>query len=1022
MYLLLDYPRVLKNAGRGDDVYLFASDDDRHKRLYLMTGGDAASMLELTGAIDYLARQPCPDLARICVLARHRDAVSSRGTVIPELLLTAWVQQGQLHRAMAAAQARGDDGAYITVAAALSELSEANSALDVLKNVSDARLRATALSRVAAAMVRGDSRDSAAELSDYAIALTSNIIDKNRRAGALAELAAEFGSMGDRARCGRAAMEAVAIADPRYTDYSEDLAMAAAAIAELGDGQTAVYLGSRVTNDSRSKIYARVAFALAKIGDSELAGRVVAIVPDDHWRMRTLIEVTATTAIPTDGAAAQLNSALFRIDKKQQGRVSALVAAAQALADAGRFDWIELLASLISDSDPRRIDLLAGLAEALTRAGDLATARRIGEIIGATPGSVRPLPYELPSLMMSQTTPLAWHRQVADAIGELTGSGARALLIVAVETVKAGQPAIAVDLVRKITNHCGRAAAMNVVAHAMADTESRSSVAKVVDEASELAIRDPYGRVIAKCTAAVALAKSGDVVKYRQAIDAANADATSTTDASEKAKMLAVIVSALLEIGQCESAESLCEGVDLDDVRAALLTRVAVAHAQSGSVLMAERAANALTNDGLRRAALAAVATQLTRSGDLERAEQVIRGFSDTERTAERIAVCTALVRAGRVEQAIAMIRNVRSGPQRGEGWLAVIRELAANGMFRKARSCLTEIDDDILWEKTLSAVSIGYGRHGRVIRAVGTLLLMSDGDLRSEARSDLVAVLAEAGRPRAAKFAAELDVTYDDPDASIQRMSVVMAALAKGGKSKRARRTANRISDRPLRVAALASIAQECAAEGDFQQARRIMDEALSLAHSRIRDIEYSGALIAAVAALARIGDHQRAESLIRSAPRGKRPGAITAMAAGVAASDPDLANRLVRSVTSPTDVASAYLTVASALARSGHLDHAQACVNAIPDPAQRTAALPIIAEAAITAGHTDRSLDLLAAIPASRELAEVGALLAETGHEVIGRAAIARAWSGVPWFIPLPALAKVDPAAVVAATEPTE
>lgn len=175
-----------------------ATDPDRHDRMLDLSGGDAASLAEVTTAQHLLVSAEEPEVTEMVRLAVHRDHLVEHNSGVPVDLPAVWARIGHPNRAESIANSMPDlakraealasvavanrsptlldhaeqvalavgdparrGGALVAVARASAALGEAERAEAVARALADPELRATAWTGMAAVSGRPDYLDAA---------------------------------------------------------------------------------------------------------------------------------------------------------------------------------------------------------------------------------------------------------------------------------------------------------------------------------------------------------------------------------------------------------------------------------------------------------------------------------------------------------------------------------------------------------------------------------------------------------------------------------------------------------------------------------------------------------------------------------------------------------------------------------------------------------------------------------------------------------------------------------------------
>ena len=522
-YLLYGYPRMLADTGDLDHLVALATDPARHQRMLDATGGDAATIAEITTALTLVSASPRPNLLAALRLAWYRDQLADRNTRIPARLPAVWAALGQPVRAEALAQSIASPG-----------------------------MRAEALAGVAVAVARAGDHDRARALAAAAEQAARSTTEPYEEARALAKVARAAAQAGhhDRARTLATAAEQAARFITEPYDEARFLADLAGAVARAGDHDRAEQIArSNTTPHWQARTLADVAVAVGRAGDHDRARALVAAAeqaarsttrPDDQ--ARALADVAGAAAQAGDHdrartlAAAAEQAARSVTEGYEEAR--ALADVAGAAAQAGDHDRARTLATAAEQAtqfltQPHwKAWILSDVAVAVGRAGDHDRARALA---AAAEQAAR-----------SATEPYDQAGVLADVAGAAARAGdydrARALA------------AAAEQAARSATEPHWQARALGDLAEAVAwagDHDRARALAAVAQQAARsIASPDRQARALADLAGAVA--RAGDY-------DRAEQIARSTNDPDWQSRALTHVAEAAASAGDHDRAKRLSQ-------------------------------------------------------------------------------------------------------------------------------------------------------------------------------------------------------------------------------------------------------------------------------------------------------------------------------------------------------------------------------------------------------------------------------------------------------------------------------
>jgi tetratricopeptide (TPR) repeat protein len=515
-------------------------------------------------------------------------------------------------------------------------------------------------------------------------------------------------------------------------------------------------------------------------------------------------------------------------------------------------------------------------------------------------------------------------------------------------------------------------------------------------EALARSIPSDHHQALALAGVAMAAARAGDRDRARELADRAEQIARSFTDPGWRARVLAAAAAGASDYDRAEQIAR-SAAISMYD-KPEILATVATAAAGAGDydrarelADRAERAARSITPLALQVLPLAEAAMAAARAGDRDRAREL----------------------ADRAEQ---IARSITNPTWRARN-LAAAAAAAGDGDYdraeRIARSADPREQAQVLAEVAMAAAGVGDYDRARELADRAEQIARSITDPDEQARDLATAVALVGDYDRAEQIARSITHPHEQARTLAEVAEVTMAAAGVGDYDRareladRAEQIARSITDPCEQEDILARVAVAAARAGDYDRAKRI---ARSITHPH----EQAEALATVAAAAARAGDYDRAERIARSiTDPDEQARALAEVAAE--AGDYDRAERIARSITHPY-TARVLAEVAAAAARAGDYDRAERIARSITDPDEQARAL---AEVAAEADDYDRAERIARSIthPYTQALALAGmaSSITESGR---ARSWIAGALAAGPWWVPLEALARTDPAALSAFT----
>jgi len=884
-YLLLEYPELLKELQDSDRLYALATDTRRHERLFERTAGDAAAINEISVALELLADEPYPDLAKICLLARQRHQLTIRNDNVPNELLTAWVHLGKINRAVAAAQSKADgltrSGALATVCSALARTGFVDWAEELALTITDEDRQADELSQIAQIVAYSGDVDRAVTIAstitdvarpwrsfaeinqaqaliaiantvarngdiDRAITMAHTIVDDSYRADALQAIAQTVALSGEIDRA-----ETIASTITKRFQKARALATIGPIIAQTGDLQHGTELidrAERLANaEGNSWAVAAIAEAAAKIGDIDRAETIAHAISDDSHQANALSTVVEIVARTGDIDQARKIAQTIR---EGSYRARALSGIANVVAGVGDVDRAEAIALTITDGR-RRAEALGLIAKTVARSGDIDRAECVANTIPAE------------SYRAEALSAIA---NVVAGVGDVDRAEAIALTI-----TDDRRRAEALSLIAKtvvVSGDIDRAQQLTVLADAglnrlisQDDYETRAliTLAGIAVQSGEIdyaqavarAITDNHERSTALATIAHTIAHAGEIDRAETIID-------TIIDGYEKAGVLALIARLAFRAGDTDRSRELSSRAErlADTITAAEGSSWALPLAAIGSAAVevgdlhrgielfnrAVGLAHTITIDHRRGRALVMIANTVAQTGEIDRAQAIIQSITDDgyEVVAAKVIAETA-ARCGEIDSAETIARTIVDGHYRAEALRAIVETVARSGEIDRAETLVDTLSSD-------------YDR-AEALRVIGQ-------------------IVAQAGDPHHATelFNLAETIAYTLPASYYgvgqgQTLSGIVEAVAQGGHVDRAEAIADTITEDSFRARAMAAIGKIEAEAGNITHAVELADRAEAL----IGILWDEKTLCSVIEVMARAGYDDRVDDIARSIS--KRP-----------------------------------------------------------------------------------------------------------------------------------------------------
>jgi hypothetical protein len=503
---------------------------------------------------------------------------------------------------------------------------------------------------------------------------------------------------------------------------------------------------------------------------------------------------------------------------------------------------------------------------------------------------------------------------------------------------------------------------------------------------------------------------------------------------------LIVLAEALAEAGDLARAESSARLVR--EARPRLTTLLALADRWAGAgdpdqahrlvreVLGQIRAITGQNWAGDRRDVWAKAVRVCTGLGDPGLAEQVGYGFADASDQAwVRRLLAEAWIEAGDLPRAETTVRDITKPHLRREPLALVARAwIEAGDLARAETIALDDLPDSPA--DLLVALARAWLAAGDPGRAEG----VAQRSRQPAGRAFVLAALAESW-PRLVDPALEAARAAAPATERFRALLALIGVLGKLGARDRTAVVAAEavevvraeLAPRQARngEAALLSLAAALVDAGERERAEDIV-VALPAPPIPSQAVAALRTLTTVAEAWAAAGDFDRARTTLAHCPAFYRPQALAALAtAAFRAGDPERMRRLFEeaeaaghALADPEERLSGLTGVACAWVGAGDPERAEATIHAASPLSRRSWPWDVLAEALVAAGEPARAAALAPAITdPNRRAALLHRLVADADPDQLRRQ-VAAALADTPARTLLPVLARVDPAAVIAAT----
>jgi tetratricopeptide (TPR) repeat protein len=696
-YLLRGYSDMLGQENELPRLVTCATDPDRQERLLEASGGDGATLTEVTRALDLYADDPAPDLNDVTRLAQHRDRLRDRNNVIPTKLPSMWAALGNVNRAEATARMIPEhqgQQALAWVAQALAKRGEFDRAELVARSITSRGSREMAASFICRELA------TAGEF-DRAEAVARAISDPLSRMQALISVAQLATEERDRAQVllHNAREIAGSITEP------DQVVQAQVSWAELlltfGERDKARALLDQAETlrqsitkfDPLETVLASMAQAVARAGDIDRAEALARSIANPSTRARTLSFIGLVATIMGERERAR---AIFDPAMNPDMRDKTPFSRATRAAAAGEHQRAEELSRSIVEPSARGMALVSA-AEAAMKAGDHDRARSLLR--------------QAEAFARSTVDPAEWTKALVS------------------------------------------------VAHTVAEVGERDQARELLCHAEAFArsVGDPYSGALALASVAERMAATGEHGRARELVRQAETVArTITTSVSHQDWALATVAQAAGVIGDHEWIAAITQSIVDPAVSSLALTMAVQAAADAGEHGRAELIArsNAAQTPALLVEALA-------RAGRLDQAQTIARAIDELADKVRALATTAhAMTEAGKPDQARALVSEAVSlsrsivEPETYVGTLLVVAKVAgdagdqdrARTLIHQAETVIDAITDPQQQATARDSLARAVAATGDYDRAAKIALSITGRLHQSTALMSVVEAMAETG------------------------------------------------------------------------------------------------------------------------------------------------------------------------------------------------------------------------------------------------------------------------------------
>jgi tetratricopeptide (TPR) repeat protein len=894
-YLLRAYPRMLLAQGDVARLVALTTDAARHDRLLDNTGGDAAAFAEIKAAQDLLLAEETEDLVAMALLAVRRNDLAERNANLPVDLPPLWIALNHPIRAESAARSimplARQAAALVRLAAAEAQAGEFERAESIARSIPRAGERAQALREMAGALT-------AAGRYEHAESIALSIDHDGEQVAALATLVRTLAKGEDMSRARRLLDTAIGIADTISNLYQRARAFIALAVpaALAGDEERAVALVVETRRPDGIVWYEDRQFAdliadLAAEGRARLVGRL-------------LMHVPSTTFHTTIRRAQDIVGEMIAAGDYRRART--LLTSFGQVWPADRVDmrWVWARSEKV--------------VVATAALGDYAPIDELLEDAGTNPFSrahILTMAAGVPASEGADDVAHQFFRQALDAAATIGDATVRIEILSRLAAVPAwsGRNAMSDDDLAQLRGILARAAEVPVADGALVELAESAVRLGEYRWARDIAaaIKDPA--ICSRATVMLAIeAPSGGVDERTCAELVATAHDALTSGEHDVERALAVrLAHSAAVVG--------------DDARCGDLLRLAWSDgpAPPRNVGNEDGGYNAVAGTA------AVIGELVARGGEVESAAASLGDPRDRLAVLETLA--RTQVRAGELTAALSSIsaaekaaRSMTNGDARSTELVALIEALGVAGKHESARALVLPAED--------------------AIRTV------DDAYRRAQLLAALARAAALVAAPSVAHYIdAALGVAHsiDRPYDASQARAAIADALVATDDRVRARTVADAIAEPNQLVRTLIMLIRAAVSAGELDQARQLVDSAVTVARSIENEYWHGRALASVVEASAPLPDRTRWRELLRSA---------------------DTHARLMRSDYERADVQVSLCEAVAGLTNTGDVERtastAYATAMSLGPADQRAEVLTRLLRALYAAGQVERAHGLRASI----------------------------------------------------------
>jgi tetratricopeptide (TPR) repeat protein len=875
-------------------------------------------------------------------------------------------------------------------------------------------------------------------LRDPAIALVGAIADESDRASRMASLAATLATAGD---CEGAVQAARVVSDTTVRKSIRDscLGEIAIAIARNGDAESAQQVAG-MTSEGKDRAYflANIAVALAESGKPSDAQTVIRAISSQSARnvAHGCLAIISAAAGHFERAETDL-AAITPLDRDQPFSARWEEIGVRVEFEGAKADDTPVNRYLDHLTEPEN-EAFWRVATEMAGRGDVKSA---GDLIG----------------------------RVADDYGQ-----ARALATVAGSVADSGDASTcrqmveaAVDLTAQILVAAERAVVLAIAAVALSRAGDSDRSHELADLAIGLGPRDRMGDADLAAELATNLARAGHIAHAVRAVEAVRYDfsrdrafsslgsallglgyLTEAQELADRIKNAYIRDDTLTEVAKAcavvnpDQAERAAEGIASEFTRDEVLADLAESFGRQHDWDRAERMASAIGSNLHRIDAVAPLVEELAEVGDVQRAERLARmAANPVERQRLLSVIVSALASKGDIAEAEKVAIGMATKTE-AKAYLA--EALAAAGLTDQALAEANGIDVDSYRDSAMSCIAAALAEAGSYLRAKDIAMTVTS---TWDRRSALINVAVQAASAGKLWQAGRIVRYLGEDEREIGRLYLARS-LAESDRGVRAH-CVTYLTDRDVgRPLALAAVALAYARSGRHLRARRIVNRLMKqIVNGGDEDHEICTAV---ARTLVLLNEAERAEQLVAQLrSEATRSEALTAVAITLAgAKRYERLDSIIASLSRADTRANAAAAVAVRLAENGDRSRAESFAMSIDDPQRRDRALGEVAYALARVRMVSGAREVVGNIQdpnwSARALAQISCAIAEHGdfdeavqiaekvdmdgptlsafvkpfvkatRASLALPIVARAWTSNRWYVPLTALASIDPEAL--------